>query len=85
LVLFFDARRRVVHIGRHYWCPDGFHNDANCLLRRAFVRRVVPPCVASSGEFRVIAESSFDMGLLSDDCSSVYGGVGFGRYGRNWV
>ena len=70
----------------HYWCRFGVHNDVKGLLRRAFVRTVVPsiPSVASSGAFRVVPESSSDMGLLSDDCSSVYGGLGVGRCGRNY-
>ena len=71
----------------HCWCRFGVHNDAQGLLRRAFVRTVVPsiPSVASSGAFRVIPESSSDMGLLSDVYSSVYGGLGIGRRGRNYV
>lgn len=40
---------RLIDVSHHYWCPFDVHNDAKGLLRRAFVRRVVPsiPSVAS--------------------------------------
>jgi len=36
--------RRVVDVRRHYWSPDGIHNDVNGLLRRAFVRTFDTQC-----------------------------------------
>ena len=48
------------------WCTCGVHSDAVGLLRRAFVRCVVPsiPSVASSGAFRVVVESDGVEALL---------------------
>ena len=83
---FSTPLRRVVNIGRHYWCPVGDDNDVKDRESKAFVATFAHsiPSVASSVAFRVVPESSSDMGLLSDDCSSVYGGLGVGRCGRNY-
>ena len=68
-------------------CPVGDDNDVKDRESKAFVGTFAHsiPCVASSGAFRVVPESSSDMALLSDDCSSVYGGLGVGRCGRNYL
>ena len=68
-------------------CPSGDVVDVKDREGRAFVGAFAHsiPRVAPSGVLRVIPESSSDMGLLSDVYSSVYGGLGIGRRGRNYV